>query len=627
VGLLTRDKPRPASLWSPAGLPRIKSLTASTTAITSANAEEIRRSQQQWQEQALAYYEKVGELWFASQFYSRSLAKLEIFPAEKDPSGDWVRTKNADVIDVLDRIQDPGGGRSQMLSQYGRLMFLAGEAFLLGSIGEYGEQWEMLSNLELRIVSTTQFERRARPSDPPKIIKVPKAGSTPVVGDGVAYRLWRPSPTYSGECDSPVRAILELCEELLLLQRAVRARARSRLAGNGILGIPDDITFTPPEAEPDDDPREDPFFDALVDAMIQPIEAEGNASAVVPIVVRGDKDSIAAIKHITTHDPVATYPETGLRKEAIERIALGLDIPPEVLLGMSDANHWTAWQIDEQTWKAHLQPIAQHLVDELTAAYLRPELKRIGVDPAQFSIGYDAAAIINRPDRGKDAEDAYGVAAISDKAYRTAKGFQDSDAPSEMEYRKRVGVLVKDGGLAVTGIPTLRPEKGFESTAQAQAGVPTDGGQTPAAPTNGGPPAGGENPGTPTTPPATNGTGQAALDAIRLSVATEAARMRCYELAGSRIRSKCSGNENLARVIHDVPSRLVAAHLGKDVTEQTLGLAARALVKGGTDTLVAQIEGWGVTPQAARTIALRVELDAVATLFEMMSDGPIPVSH
>jgi hypothetical protein len=50
-------------------------------------------------------------------------------------------------------------------------------------------------------------------------------------------------------------------------------------------------------------------------------------------------------------DPTQLYPETGLRREAVERLAIGLDMPPEVLLGLGDSNHWSAWQVDEQTWK------------------------------------------------------------------------------------------------------------------------------------------------------------------------------------------------------------------------------------------------------------------------------------
>lgn len=604
MGLLTRDKPRPRTIQGSA-------LRASAQRITRDNVAALRRSNESWQEAALAFYSQVGELWFASQFYSRSFAKLELYAAQKNAKGAWERSTDQTALDAIDRIQDPGGGRSQMLSAYGKLMFLAGEAYLLGSIGEYGEQWEMLSPVELRLTDSG-LQRRKMPADEPILIKAPDPDEAPQVGDGVAYRLWRPHPSYSGMCDSPVRAVLELCEELLLSQRTARAHLRSRLAGNGILGIPDDLTFIVSEAVPDEDPEEDPTLAIITEAMVTPIEQEDAASAVVPIVVRGQAEALKGIVHIKTHDPSDNLPDLELRKADIERIALGLDIPPEILLGLADANHWSAWQIDEQVWKAHLQPLAQHLVDELTSAYFRPALVALGVEnPEDYSIAYNASAIINRPDRGKDAEDAFANAAISYDAYLEAKGFTDADKPDDLEWRKIVGVLLKDGGMAATGIPSLKPERGLtESPGQAQAGIP---------PVEIGAPADGNNPGAPAQEPAL-------AASARLQVAAEAARMRCAELAGSRIRSKVAAHADLAKCIADVPTRLVAAHLGLDTVEQRLGLDRRSLVAGGGETFAAQIEGWGIEGTKARALALVLELDAAKHLFEV-ADGPVPVSH
>jgi hypothetical protein len=42
-------------------------------------------------------------------------------------------------------------------------------------------------------------------------------------------RIWRSHPRYSDEADSSLRGLLDLCAELLLLNRTFRATARSRL--------------------------------------------------------------------------------------------------------------------------------------------------------------------------------------------------------------------------------------------------------------------------------------------------------------------------------------------------------------------------------------------------------------
>ena len=67
----------------------------------------------------------------------------------------------------------------------------------------------------------------------------------------VGYRLWQRHPRFSMLADSTMMGVLELCEELLLLTQSVRARARSRLAGSGILLIDERISPPPLEAKPD----------------------------------------------------------------------------------------------------------------------------------------------------------------------------------------------------------------------------------------------------------------------------------------------------------------------------------------------------------------------------------------
>ncbi|MFF4146871.1 hypothetical protein ACFY0A_37350 [Streptomyces sp. NPDC001698] len=51
----------------------------------------------------------------------------------------------------------------------------------------------------------------------------------------VAIRVWESHPARAIEADSPVRAALDLLEELALLNAAVAAIARSRLTGRGLV--------------------------------------------------------------------------------------------------------------------------------------------------------------------------------------------------------------------------------------------------------------------------------------------------------------------------------------------------------------------------------------------------------
>src|SRR6185436_20091701 len=68
-----------------------------------------------------------------------------------------------------------------------------------------------------------------------------------------------------------------------------------------------------------------------------------------------------------------------MRDAAIKRLALGMDVPPEVLLGVADANHWNAWLSEESAVKAHLEPKLSVLAYAFTEQYLRPSL--VGMVP------------------------------------------------------------------------------------------------------------------------------------------------------------------------------------------------------------------------------------------------------
>jgi hypothetical protein len=461
----------------------VQGLTAAGFRVSHEDTDQLRRLIQPWQARSFSYYDQIGEIWYAAQFYSRMMSLLRLYPAELNDDGEWEETKFEPAVAALGRIRDPGGGIESLLSSYGRLMFLVGESNLLCSVDpDTGlEQWEMLSTDELRVQSGTYTRYKAPSMAAEQLQETPSDEDFEPVGDqAVVYRLWRRSPRYSMLADSPMKGVLDLCEELLLLTRAVRARARSRLAGTGILAISEDFSHAPLEATGDEDPNVDPFLRDLTDAMLAPIANEGAASQIVPIVVRGPNDAIdKGIRHIQIVDPTQLYPETGLRYECIKRIALGLDMPPEVLLGMTDANHWSGWMVDEQTWKAHGQPASNQLVADLTAAFFGPELRANGVkDWAKYAIRYDASDVVNHPDRTKDAKELYDRRVIGKGALRDAGGFDEGDAPTPEELNEMIGVAVRDGSLAVYGIPGVKaggiePEAGevISPAGSAQAPV------------------------------------------------------------------------------------------------------------------------------------------------------------
>jgi hypothetical protein len=615
-------------------------LTASGQKIDRENADATRRVLQPWQSRSFAYYDAVPEIKYAAQFYSRALSVLRLFPATRDEGDDLIELEDPEdpAVEALGRIQDPGGGRSSLLANYGRLMFLIGEALLFVSRDEENrdvEQWEMLSPDELRLTSSG-YQRFKAPSLQPDFYKPADPDDFVAVNDeeAVAYRLWRRHPRYSMLADSTMQAVLDVAEELVLLTQSVRARARSRLAGSGILLVNGKISPPPPDAEAaDENPEEDPFIADLTEAMTTPISDEGAASAVVPLVVRTDIDDLdTAMRHVQIIDPTQFYPETGLRTEAIRRLAIGLDMPPEILLGLGEVNHWGAWGIDEHAWKAHLQPVAQQLVDDLTSAYFQPYLRDIGVENWQdYVVAYDATKVINRPDRSKDAKDLYDRRAIGKAALREANGFDDEDEPTQEEWNEEVGIAVRDASLAVYGIPTVRGTGGIEpAPGQIEKG---EGGDTTVdksvAPAE-----------APKGPPATGGNGAAPAEEQEASVvgsnayalapkvlgASQLALMRTRELAGSRLRNYAKRDVEATALIDGVRSRDVPHVLGRERARALGAPAERELVAGAEQVFAEAMRLWDVPEQtAARLSALM--LDHAARYLYEEEPPPLPQTY
>ena len=129
--------------------------------------------------------------------------------------------------------------------------------------------------------------------------------------------------------------------------------------------------------------------------------------------------------------------ERELRKEAIDRLAYGMDMPPEALKGLGSTNHWASMQILGDMWKSHGAPIAQACCEEMASAYLQPALRELGFeDWPNTVVAYDAAQVVVKPDRSEDAEQAAKLAMIESEGYRILKNIPEEYAPTEKERQE-----------------------------------------------------------------------------------------------------------------------------------------------------------------------------------------------
>lgn len=413
-----------------------------------AEARQMRALRQGWSSDAWTYRDAIGELRYAINFLANCSARMRLFPAAYPVGGETDKPEPLEKVPGIppevaslaeQALIDLGHGKlalSNIMKGLSTNMSVAGECWLLGlQDEETGEaNWTIRSVDEL-IIKDDHYVLREVPADQQGII--PWITLDPATT--VMSRIWCPHPRFRLLADSPMRAMLDDCEGITILRRGIRATARSRLATGGLLLMPNEVSLKAP-IDDNGDPQADPFMASLAEAMMEPIADEGVASAVVPIVVRGPTDAMKEVRRVEmggTH-----YAEDSkVREELIGIIATSFDLPKEVIIGVSDLNHWSAWQVDDNTFRHHVEPHVIECCESLTLAYMHEYLENEGVPRAiarRVVIWYDATELVTHPDQTKDALDLHDRLVISDEAMLRVSGFTEADKPSKAEVQVRL---------------------------------------------------------------------------------------------------------------------------------------------------------------------------------------------
>lgn len=409
----------------------------------------IKRSHpESWQQEAWDLYDEVGELRFVANAVASAMshARLYVGRLEDSQREDPIEVEDGPAVELLNMIGGGPTGRGELLRRMGVQLFVPGDGWLVGLPPGFLEgdteqadpdRLEVegslnLSDLEWHVFSVTEVKFQAGEI---RIAVGDKDDRTISEEQCYLVRVWRPHPRRYWMADSPVRANLPILRELVGLTKHIAATIDSRLAGAGLLILPESATIMGGIAESDqedDDPEVDPFLAALMDAMITPIRNRDTAAAVVPVVatVRDDVASTVGQDSLIKFSTPFDAQSRDLRDEAIRRLALGLDVTPEMLLGMGAVNHWSAWLLDELNAKIHIEPVVAMICDALTVAYLRPALEAAGVrDADSYVVWHDLSELTLRPDRSDEAQKLHALGVLSDEALRRANGFDDTDAP------------------------------------------------------------------------------------------------------------------------------------------------------------------------------------------------------
>lgn len=418
-----------------------------------------------WQHDAWDYYDEIGELRFGVSWLSNAMSRVNLAaamppnaagdePVIIDPDDPRATPAQKRASEIVASIADGAAGQGQLLAAFGVHLSVAGIGYLVAEppsddpTADYFENWQVLSLDEIREKSG-DYEVRVSDKDWRKLHD-----------DAVVVKVWRKHPRKSWEPDAPTRGVLSVLREIDLLSKHIQATAQSRLAGAGLLAIPSEAVFpigqgpqSPQGYDPDDQDTtapEDNFVDTLIETMTVPLTDRGSAAAVVPLVVKVPGELVDKMKHLSFSTPFDGK-VTELLDNAIKRLALGLDIPPEILTGTGGMNHWGAWQVAEEAITLHVEPLSETVVHALTIGFLRPALEAEGFDPDEAMVWYDTANLRTRPDKSRSAVEAYDRNQLSGSAMLREMGLSPDDAPTDDEKRENILLNV------VRGAPSLAP--------------------------------------------------------------------------------------------------------------------------------------------------------------------------
>lgn len=534
------------------------------------------RFDRSWQPQCYDFAASVGELGYVLNLTANAVAACDLVvkesvdaddPENPDAPPEVVVSEDVRARRVMDAFVGERGGQRELKWRFAYHTQVAGETYLVGTPQEeeslpLGITWEFLSTEEIHIGNDDKVTRRRDGT-------AVTTGTSNMDPETYLARSWKSDPRFSDRADSPVRRVAPILAELVVLTQMVDAVIKSRLSAD-MLFVPQEMSFEGQDDEEGDEDEEtygeddiDPFTKRLMEHMAEPVRDRASAASLVPLVLRGKAEEGDKVRLVPLSRDMTSWAKD-LRDEAIERLAAGLDIPPEVMAGKGGLNHWTGWNVDTDYVVKHVAPIGELLADFLTHAYLRPMLEEFeGLEPeeaARFSLEFDANPILSAADESNTARALYGLDAISKLALVRHSGFEEGDMPEPEEIvgKQALAMVLRNANLApylihlIPGFENVTIDVGLGiRTATSQVTAPTeptapDGGDQ-TAPTGTGDMPDLTGPGSDAGPagaPEAEGPGFTAL-VDRLAVAADSALERALERAGQKLINRSRSDTTL----------------------------------------------------------------------------------
>lgn len=412
-----------------------------------------------WQTEAWRLYDIIGELHKLSGRVGDSVAQARLYVTEVDDTGEETGEVQDERIKRLAAVPlGTGSQRDDNLRLAGVDLAVGGECWIVGEGAATNPEaaegsWFVVTGAAFGKVGDHVTVKR------PQI----RGGSKLELENGrdILIRCWRPHPNDTDQADSFTRSAIVPLREIELLTKREFAELDSRLTGAGIMFLPEGVDFPRQENDPEGLAG---FMAYIQRAAAASMTNQGDARSMVPIMAT-IPDHL--LEHLDKIQPLNFWSElsaeiTPMKDKAIQRVASMAEIPAEVLTGISDSNHWTAWLISDEgiRWiRGYLGLIA----DALTRGFLRRALESMGVSrPERFAFAFDTSTLAAKPNRLDEAIQLHDRFLITDAEVVKAGAFDPDQMPGVTE--RAAQILLK--------LVQSQPDLILDPAVQAALGLP-----------------------------------------------------------------------------------------------------------------------------------------------------------